>query len=167
MGWIIWGSHPVRGMWFLFTKSSRLTLGPTQLPSQFFPRSKAAGWNVDHLPPSGAETKKVWSYTSPPPIFLHGMNRDSCTSFILNNKSYYYISNFMCILSRHQVSDLHIKKVCHFSQLDTMYQLLQNHVIMVETTCLSTKKARKKERKNKTFRSAITYRKIQSTVLHI
>jgi len=147
MGWIIWGSHRVRGMWFLFTKSSRLTLGPTQLPSQFFPRSKATGCDVDHLPSSGAEAKKEWSYTSSPPICLHGMNRDSFTFFFQNNKSYYYISNFMFISFRHQVCDWHIKNICHFSQLDKMYQLPQNCVIMVETTCLSTKKASKKERK--------------------
>ena len=66
--------------------------------------------------------------------------------FFQNNKNYYYISNFMCILSRHQVCDWHIKNICHFSQLEKMYQLLQNYVIMVETTCLSTKKAGKKER---------------------
>lgn len=48
-----------------------------------------------------------------------------------------------------------------------MYQHLPNNGIMVETTCLSTKKASKQERKyNETFRSAITYRKIQSNVLH-
>lgn len=38
---------------------------------------------------------------------------------------------------------------------------------MTETTCLSTKKVSEKERKNKTFRSAITYSTIQSTVLHM
>jgi hypothetical protein len=37
-----------------------------------FPWGKAAGREADHSPPSSAEVKNVWSYTSTPPIHLHG-----------------------------------------------------------------------------------------------
>jgi hypothetical protein len=36
---------------------------------------------VDHSTPSGAEVKKEWSYTSTPPIHLHGVDREN---FIFN-----------------------------------------------------------------------------------
>jgi hypothetical protein len=31
------------------------------------------GREADHSPPSSAEVKNAWSYTSTPPIFLHGV----------------------------------------------------------------------------------------------
>jgi hypothetical protein len=61
---------------FLFTTASRTTLGPTQLPIQWVPEDlslgvKRLGREADHSPPSSAEVKNVWSYTSTPPIRLH------------------------------------------------------------------------------------------------
>jgi hypothetical protein len=38
-----------------------------------FPWGKAAGCDADHSPPSSAEVKNAWSYTSTPPIRLHGV----------------------------------------------------------------------------------------------
>jgi hypothetical protein len=50
---------------------SRTALAPTQLPIQWVPealslRVKRPGREADHLPPSGAEVKNEWSYTSTP-----------------------------------------------------------------------------------------------------
>jgi hypothetical protein len=39
----------------------------------YFPGSKAAGREAHHSPPSSAEVKNAWSYTSASPIRLHGM----------------------------------------------------------------------------------------------
>jgi hypothetical protein len=63
---------------FLFTTASRTALGPTQPPIQWVPgtlslRVKRQGREADHSPPSSAEVKNVWSYTSTPPIRLHGV----------------------------------------------------------------------------------------------
>jgi hypothetical protein len=63
---------------FLFTTASRTALGTIQLPVQWVPEAlslgvKLPGREVDHSPPSSAEVKTVWSYTSTPPIRLHGV----------------------------------------------------------------------------------------------
>jgi hypothetical protein len=56
---------------FLFTTASRTALGPTQPPIQWVPGAlslglKRPGREADHSPPSGAEVKNAWSYTSTP-----------------------------------------------------------------------------------------------------
>jgi hypothetical protein len=38
-----------------------------------FPESKAAESEADHSPPSSTEVKNAWSYTSTPPVRLHGV----------------------------------------------------------------------------------------------
>jgi hypothetical protein len=53
-------------------------LGPTQPPFQWVPEApslwvKWPACEADHLPPSSAEVKNVWSYTSILPIRLNGM----------------------------------------------------------------------------------------------
>jgi hypothetical protein len=63
---------------FLFITISRMALGPTQPPIQWVSGAlslgvKRPGREADHSPPSSAEVKNVWSYTSTPPIRLHGM----------------------------------------------------------------------------------------------
>jgi len=65
---------------FLFTTASRTAFGPTQPPIQWVPGSisldvKHQKREVDHSPPSSAEFKNEWSYTSTPPIHLHGVVR--------------------------------------------------------------------------------------------
>jgi hypothetical protein len=62
---------------FLFTPASRTALAPTQPPIQWVPGAfslgvKRPGREADHSPPSSAEVKNVWRYTSTPPIRLHG-----------------------------------------------------------------------------------------------
>jgi hypothetical protein len=57
----------------LFTTMSGTTLGPTQPPIQWVPgalsrRVKRPGCEADHSPPSSAEVKNAWNYTSTPPI---------------------------------------------------------------------------------------------------
>ena len=60
-----------------FLHLSGPALGPTQRPLQcvrrLFPGVKRAGRGVDHRPPSSVELKKEYSYTSTPPLSLHGM----------------------------------------------------------------------------------------------
>jgi len=38
-----------------------------------FPEAKKLGHEADVSPPSSAEIKQVWSYTSTPPVCLHGV----------------------------------------------------------------------------------------------
>jgi hypothetical protein len=63
---------------YLFTTTSRTALGPTQPPVQWVPGAlsrgvKRPGREADHSPPSSAEVKNAWSYTSTPPICLYGV----------------------------------------------------------------------------------------------
>jgi hypothetical protein len=63
---------------FLFITVPRTALGPTQPPIQSGPVAlslglKWPGGEADHSPPSSAEVKNAWSYTSTPPICLHGV----------------------------------------------------------------------------------------------
>jgi hypothetical protein len=63
---------------FLFVTLSRTALGPTQPPLQLVPGAlslevKRPGREADHSTPSSAEAKNAWSYTSTPPIYIHGV----------------------------------------------------------------------------------------------
>jgi hypothetical protein len=56
---------------FYFSKSSRLALGSAQIPIQWVPGAfslgvKRPGREVDHSPPTSADVKKMWIYTSTP-----------------------------------------------------------------------------------------------------
>jgi hypothetical protein len=56
---------------FLFSTSSRPALGSTHPPSQWIPgvlspEIKRSGREADHPPPTSAEVKKMWLYTSTP-----------------------------------------------------------------------------------------------------
>jgi hypothetical protein len=60
---------------YLFTKTLRLVLGPTQPPIQwvpgtFPPEVKRKMCEADHSPSFNADVKNEWSYTSTPPC-LH------------------------------------------------------------------------------------------------
>jgi hypothetical protein len=60
----------------LFTTVSRPALEPTQPPIQWIPRAlslgvKQPGCETNYLPPSSAEVKIAWSYTSTLPVCLH------------------------------------------------------------------------------------------------
>jgi hypothetical protein len=57
---------------FLFSTSSRPTLGSTQPPVRWVlevlsPGVKRQGREADHSPPASAEVEKLWMYTSTPP----------------------------------------------------------------------------------------------------
>jgi hypothetical protein len=63
---------------FLFTTASKPALGPTQPPIQWTPGALSMGikWpgsEADDTPPSSAEVKNAWNYTSIAPIRLHGV----------------------------------------------------------------------------------------------
>jgi hypothetical protein len=74
-----WGFESRQGLGiFRFTTASRPALEPTQPPIQLVQGAlslgvKRPGREVDHSPPSSAEVKNAWSYTSTPSIYLHGM----------------------------------------------------------------------------------------------
>jgi hypothetical protein len=65
-------SSPGGGKNFLFSTSSRPALGSTQPPTQWVPGAlspgvKRLGCEADHSPPTSAEVKKMWIYTSTTP----------------------------------------------------------------------------------------------------
>jgi hypothetical protein len=62
------------------------------------PVVKRPGPELDHSLPSNAEVKNEWSCTSPPPIRLHGVDRDSFT--------------FTYISPNGKSSGFHIQDVC-------------------------------------------------------
>jgi len=54
----------------------------------FFPRVKRPGGKVDNPPPLSVDVKHEWSFTSTPPIRLHGFSRDKFT-FSFTGLSHY------------------------------------------------------------------------------
>jgi hypothetical protein len=61
-----------RGKIFLFSTTPRPALRPTQpliqwVPGALSPEVKRPGRKADHSPPSNAEVKNTWIYTSTPP----------------------------------------------------------------------------------------------------
>lgn len=87
---------PPQAKILLFSKASRPALwGPCNLPfntyRSSFPWLQRLWREANHSPPSSSEVNNGWSYTSTPPICLHGVGRDNCTftfkrraPFILN-----------------------------------------------------------------------------------
>jgi hypothetical protein len=65
-------SSPGKVKNYLFSTSSGSALGPTQPPIQCVPGAlspvvKRQRLEADHSPPTNAEVKKMWIYTSTPP----------------------------------------------------------------------------------------------------
>jgi hypothetical protein len=64
-------SSPGRVKNFHFSIASRPALGSTQPPLKWVPGVKREGREADHSPPTSAEVKKMWIYTSTPPyVFM-------------------------------------------------------------------------------------------------
>jgi hypothetical protein len=80
---------------------SRTALWSTQPPLQWVPgilslEVKRPGREAGHSPPSSAEVKNAWSYTSTPPVRLHGVglvkHRDNFTfTFTVSVLSYFQV----------------------------------------------------------------------------
>jgi len=70
--WTVRRSIPSTGKLFLYPKATWPVLGPTQLSVAWVSRVLRAGSSsrleADHLPPSSAEIKSKWCYTSTPPM---------------------------------------------------------------------------------------------------
>jgi hypothetical protein len=69
----------------LFSKSSRLALGPIQPLVQWVsgalsPDVKRQGREADHSPPASAEVKKMWIDTTISLIHLHGVVLNSLST---------------------------------------------------------------------------------------
>jgi hypothetical protein len=67
-------SSPGGGKSLLLSTLSRPVLGPTQLPIQWLPGDllpwvKRPGREADHSPPTSADVKNKWLYTSTPHAF--------------------------------------------------------------------------------------------------
>jgi hypothetical protein len=95
-GFVSWQGQKI----FLSPETSRPALGPTQPPIQwvpkFYPGVKRPGCDVDHWLPSSAEVNNKWSYTSPYPVCLHGMDRDTFTFY---SRIYLYYVESHCPLT--------------------------------------------------------------------
>jgi hypothetical protein len=76
--WILAGRSSIPGSTknILFSMSSSLALGPTQPPIQYVPWTISPGLKrpereADHSPPSSADVKERWIYTSTSPyVFM-------------------------------------------------------------------------------------------------
>jgi hypothetical protein len=71
---------------YLFTTGSRLALGPTQPPIRCVPGAlslavKLSGRENDHSPPSSAEIKNAWSYTSTTVV----LNKKTAAAFFMSD----------------------------------------------------------------------------------
>jgi len=87
---------------FLFSKTFKPALKPTHLPTPWVPGAVSPGAvspgalppgakqprrEVNHSPPSSAEARNERSYTSAPPIRLHGVDEDNFTLVFLFNEA--------------------------------------------------------------------------------
>jgi hypothetical protein len=77
------GLETRQGQKYVFFKSTRPALGPTQPPIQWvagsLPGVKWPGRDVYHSPPSTVEVKQ---YTYTLPVYLHGVDRNKFTFFL-------------------------------------------------------------------------------------
>jgi hypothetical protein len=64
---------------YLFPKTSKPDLGPTQAFHSIGTRAKLPEHEADYSPPSTAEVKNDWSYTSTHPTSLQGMYKNNFT----------------------------------------------------------------------------------------
>jgi hypothetical protein len=86
-GWTIMGSSPRNSNKTVQTGSGAHPASYSVGTDALSPCVKWPGREVDHIPTSSTDLKNEWSYTSTHPIRLHGVNRDSFTSYILLQSS--------------------------------------------------------------------------------
>lgn len=79
----LWVRIPIRASNFSLSETSRLALGSTQPSIQRMPRFfsglKWPGHEASHSSPSIVEVNIEWSYTSTPPICVHGVDKANFT----------------------------------------------------------------------------------------
>jgi hypothetical protein len=67
---------------------------PARSPALGYQGVKRPGHEADHSPPSSAEVKNAWSYTSAPPIRLHGVVICTCIS----TKKFHLCCLYPCLM---------------------------------------------------------------------
>ena len=115
--WIIWFPSGSKD----FFKASKSALGPTQPPAQWVPRYlsmgvKQQGHEADQSLPSWAKAEDEWSYTSFPPICLHGMHRDNFT-FTLTLMLYYKLCIILAVWCTLTPFFMELHKYSYFKNL--------------------------------------------------
>jgi hypothetical protein len=58
------------------SKTPLRAAGPTKSPVKWVPAVSQMGRGPDHSPPCSVEVRNEWSYTSPPPISVHDVQRN-------------------------------------------------------------------------------------------
>jgi hypothetical protein len=102
---------------FLFTTVSRLALGPTQTPNQWLPGAlslgvKLPGREADHSPPSTAEIKNSWSYTTTPQhtFMLWSSVKTQGHLYLLSFHAANTANEYFCLLIKSSVKlNIHFK----------------------------------------------------------
>ena len=70
------------------------------VPEIISPGIKWPERQVDHSPPSGAEVRNEWSYTSTPLLYLNGVERENITSYFTLISSWMQFV-FVSVVSKH------------------------------------------------------------------
>jgi hypothetical protein len=87
---------------YLFSSTFGFALGPIQPHMEWLPRVlsidiKWLWYEADHSPPSSAEVKNEWSFTSIPP-YVHGMHRDNFIFYFQNVSTLYIYTLFTYLM---------------------------------------------------------------------
>jgi hypothetical protein len=106
---------------FLFTKTSRPVLIPSQRPVQwvpgFFVRIKRPGREDDHSLPFRAKVRNDWSYKSSPSVRIHGVDRVTINFTDLYNEA----RNFsISVFNQTQAQRRIKKKLCDWLESKQM-----------------------------------------------